>query len=127
MTKARGSAPLNRADLTEAFRTFDQEVLTPKLREQQTYVDQGFTSMQAYMDQGFASMHKYVDSSVSHAVHELKDYIDTKLADYTSDIFKRLEQRFQRDREFKHHVVKLLRKHRIGTAEEVAFLEGLAG
>lgn len=57
--------------------------------------------------------------------HNLKSYIDDKLANYTSDIFKRLERTFQRDKAFKEKLVDVLKKNKIGTAEEIAFLEGV--
>ncbi len=34
-----------------------------------------------------------VDKTIAAQTHELKSYIDEKLADYTSDIFKRMEKR----------------------------------
>ncbi|MBI4135326.1 hypothetical protein HY477_01160 [Candidatus Uhrbacteria bacterium] len=57
--------------------------------------------------------------------HNLKSYIDDKLADYTSDIFKRLDKKYDKDRQFKNKVVELLRTHNIGTTEDLAYLEGL--
>ncbi len=57
--------------------------------------------------------------------HDLKVYIDQKLADYTSDIFKRLDKKYQKDKEFKEKVVELFQRHKIGSAEELAFLKGL--
>lgn len=58
--------------------------------------------------------------------HNLKSYIDDKLADYTSDIFKRLEKRDIKEKEFKRKVVELFKRHDIGTTEDLAFLDGLA-
>ena len=57
--------------------------------------------------------------------HELKSYIDDKLANYTSDIFKRLDKKYGKEKQFKTKVVELLRKHQIGTSEDLAYLEGL--
>ncbi len=68
---------------------------------------------------------KYVNEENGQLKHELKTYIDDKLADYTSDIFKRLDKKYQKDHAFKEKVVTLFKKHRIGSAEEIAFLEGL--
>lgn len=58
--------------------------------------------------------------------HNLKSYIDDKLADYTSDIFKRLEKKDTKEKEFKRKVVELFKRHDIGTTEDLAFLDGLA-
>lgn len=66
-----------------------------------------------------------VNKSNASLKHELKEYIDQKLGDYTSDIFKRLDKKYQKDKQFKEKVVDLFKKHKIGTAEELAFLDGL--
>ena len=58
--------------------------------------------------------------------NKLKSYIDDKLADYTSDIFKRLEKKDIKEKEFKRKVVELFKRHDIGTTEDLAFLDGLA-
>lgn len=57
--------------------------------------------------------------------YNLKVYIDEKLANYTSDIFKRLEKRDINDKHFKVKVVELFKKHHIGSEKELAFLEGM--
>jgi hypothetical protein len=73
-----------------------------------------------------------VDKKINTALgvfgHNLKAYIDDKLADHTSDIFKRLDRKYQngkKDKKFKVKVVALFKKHHIGTREDVAFLDGL--
>ena len=58
--------------------------------------------------------------------HRLKTYIDHKLSDYSVEIFKRLDERYRKEKQFKQKVVELLRKHGIGSPEEVSFLDGLA-
>ena len=67
-----------------------------------------------------------IKEEIGASEHRLKSYIDDKLADYTSDIFKRLDKKYAQDKQFKVKVVGLLRTHKIGTAEEIAYLEGLA-
>lgn len=67
-----------------------------------------------------------VDEKIARLEHNLKSYIDDKLADYTSDIFKRLEKKEIKEKEFKRKVVELFKKHDIGTSEDLAFLDGLA-
>ena len=42
--------------------------------------------------------------------HNLKAYIDDKLADYTSDIFKRLDRRHQPERKFFEKIIELVKK-----------------
>ncbi len=68
---------------------------------------------------------KNLDNKVSKFEYNLKVYIDEKLSDYTSDIFKRLEKKQQKDSQFKEKVVELFKKHHIGSPEELAFLHGL--
>lgn len=68
-----------------------------------------------------------VESRLNEINYDLKVYIDEKLADYTSDIFKRLDKKDRKDTQFKEKVVELFSKHKIGTPEERAFLKGLAG
>lgn len=57
--------------------------------------------------------------------HRLKDYIDRKLTDHTAELFKRLDERYGREKQFKEKIVELFRKHKIGSSEDLAFLEGL--
>ena len=66
-----------------------------------------------------------LEEKVNRIEYNLKVYIDEKMADYTSDIFKRLEKKYQQDRCFKQKIVELLKKHKIGSLEEISFLEGL--
>lgn len=68
---------------------------------------------------------KAVEDRMNRVEYNLKDYIDKKMADYTSDIFKRLDKKYQKDFQFKKKVVELFKKHNIGNGEELAFLEGL--
>jgi hypothetical protein len=49
------------------------------------------------------------------------------LANYTSDIFIRLDQKYQKEVLFKAKVVELFKKHSIGSGEDIAFLQGLTG
>jgi len=62
---------------------------------------------------------------ISEHEYKIKSYIEDKLADYHSDIFKRLDRKETTEREFKMKIVELLKKHNIGTGEDIAFLEGV--
>lgn len=66
-----------------------------------------------------------INSSEGRIKHELKEYIDDKLADYTSDIFRRLDKKYQKEKQFKEKVVELFKKHKIGSQTDLAYLEGL--
>lgn len=72
------------------------------------------------------TVNEVMDKKNAELEYKLKTYIDNKLAEYTSDIFKRLDKKYQKDLEFKKGVVALLKKHKIGSAEEIAYLAGLA-
>ena len=58
--------------------------------------------------------------------HDLKVYIDEKLGSYTSDIFTRLDKKYAKEKQFKDKLLEVLKKHNIGSAEDMAYLEGLA-
>ena len=58
--------------------------------------------------------------------HNLKTYIDEKLADYTSEIFSRWAKKEKKESDFRKTVVNILKKHNIGTEKELAYLKGLA-
>lgn len=58
--------------------------------------------------------------------YSLKTYIEEKMGEYHSDVFKRMEKEFQEDRHFQKKVIELLRANNIGTTEDWAYLEGLA-
>lgn len=58
--------------------------------------------------------------------HNLKDYIDRKLSEYHTDLFKKLDEARRRDTQFKEKVIEIFRRQKIGSTEEIAYLEGLA-
>lgn len=109
--KSAGDKPVTMNLLFE----FTDEVLLPRMSD----------LMDDKLDKRFAQLDLELDKRFAQQNYELKDYIDKKLADYTSDIFRRLEKRDIHDKHFKVKVVELFKKHRIGTEKELAFLEGL--
>ncbi|MFA5813397.1 MAG: hypothetical protein WC862_02695 [Patescibacteria group bacterium] len=58
--------------------------------------------------------------------HEIKSYLDNRLADHTAELFSRLDRKYQSEKQFREKVVELFRKHQIGTTEDIAYLAGLA-
>lgn len=58
--------------------------------------------------------------------NRLKDYIDRKLTDHTAELFKRLDEKYQKEKQFHEKVIDLFKKHKIGGPEDIAYLEGLA-
>lgn len=68
----------------------------------------------------------HVKQEVTGSEYRIKDYIDRKLSDHTVEMFKRLDERYHKEKQFKQKVVDLFRKHHIGSDDEIAFLDGLA-
>lgn len=68
---------------------------------------------------------KCVSAESGALKHELKEYIDKKLDYYTTDIFRRLDKKYQKEKQFKEKVVELFKKYKIGSATDLAYLEGL--
>lgn len=58
--------------------------------------------------------------------HDLKVYIDEKLANLVSEVFERLDKKYAKEKQFKDKLLEILKKHNIGSAEDMAYLEGLA-
>ena len=98
---------------------YTDEFLMPKI----------YDTMGAMMDEKIgvanAKLEQKMKAGNAKLEHNLKSYIDDKLADYTSDIFKRLDKKYEKDQQFKSKVVELFRAYNIGKPEDVAYLEGL--
>ncbi|MBI5729433.1 MAG: hypothetical protein HY983_04325 [Candidatus Magasanikbacteria bacterium] len=58
----------------------------------------------------------HLEKRINEINYDLRVYIDEKLSDYTSDIFKRLDKKYKQDVQFKEKVVELFSKHKIGAA-----------
>jgi hypothetical protein len=94
---------------------YTDEFLIPKMYEM----------TQEMIQDEHIGMVKILKEEIAKSTHEIKSYMDDKLGEYTSDIFKRLDKKYQKDRQFKAKVVELFKKHNIGTKEDLAFLEGV--
>lgn len=94
---------------------FTDDFLIPKMSEM----------MDEKIKTGNALLEEKIKTGNANLEHNLKSYIDDKLANYTSDIFKRLDKKYQKEKQFKEKVVELFKKHNIGSKEDLAFLEGL--
>lgn len=66
-----------------------------------------------------------VKEEIGQSEYRMKDYIDRKLTDHTTELFKKLEQKFQTERQFKERVVDIFKRNNLATAEDIAFLDGL--
>lgn len=90
---------------------YTDEFLIPKFSE---LMDYKLESVNGEWDKKFASQ-----------THELKSYIDDKLADHTLEMFRRLDEKYQKEKQFRERVVALFKKNNIGSPEDIAYLEGL--
>lgn len=68
---------------------------------------------------------KIVSGKTAGLEYNLKEYIDKKFDDHSTELFKRLERKEQKEKQFKEKVVDLFKRHNIGTPEDLAFLDGL--
>ncbi len=103
----------NKADLDKVVTLgvllqFTDEFLIPKMTE----------VMGEMMDEKIALAN-------AKLTHDLKIYIDEKQANLVSEIFERLDKKYQKEKQFKEKVLELFKKHNIGSSEDIAFLEGL--
>lgn len=66
-----------------------------------------------------------VNDAIGKSENRMMSYIDRQLTDHITDLFKRLEQKFQSERQFKERVLDIFKRNNLATAEDIAFLEGL--
>ncbi len=76
------------------------------------------------MRQDMSQMSKEFNSDLGKVNHDLKVYIDERMGTYTSEIFIRLDKKYQKEKDFKQKVVEIFKKNNLGTPEDIAFLEG---
>lgn len=106
--KDKPSADLDKVVTIGLLLEYTQEVLLPG-------IDRMFEKSEARIKQEMGKLE-----------YNLKTYVDRKLTDHTDALFKRLDAKYQKEKQFHEKVVELFRKHHIGTPEDVAFLEGLS-
>lgn len=100
--------------ITEAICEFADEFLIPRM-------DEMIKESEGRLNERIDNLGK----RVAKLEYDLKSYIDDRMADYTSDIFKRLEKRYALDRKYKEKVLELVKRNNLGTSEEIAYLEGI--
>ncbi len=104
---------------------YTDEFLLPKIDEMFKESEQRMDGKLNKLAEKFNMLDKKIDTVTGKLQHDLLVAMDEKFADYTSDIFKRLDKKYKRDKEFKEKVVALFKQHNIGTSEDIAFLQGL--
>lgn len=66
-----------------------------------------------------------IQQTVAASEYRIKEYVDKKLENHTAELFKRLDKRYEKEKQFRRKVVELFKRHNIGTAEDLAFLDGI--
>ncbi len=115
--KNNNSGELQKTVTVEVLLDFTDDILLPRIAD---IIDEKIVASTSVIRNEFRN-------EISQLNHDLKIYIDQKLGDYTSDIFNRLDKKYQQDKRFKEKMIEILKRSSIATAEEVAYLEGLAG
>lgn len=100
---------------------FTEEILLPRIEE----IVKKVSGLEKRMD-GLEGKMEGLEEKMGTMEYNLKAYIDKKFDEYITDLFNRLNRKEQKEKQFKEKVVDLLKRHGIGTVEELAFLEGLA-
>lgn len=90
---------------------FTEDILIPRLSEA--------------MDEKIKASEERTNKNVKATEHNLKSYIDRKSTETTDEVFRRLEKKYGNDKAFREKVVQVLKKHKIGTAEDFAYFEGI--
>ncbi len=102
---------------------FTDDFLIPKMGEMMDEkIEKG---LQAFEVRFEAKMDGKINTATGKLNHDLKEFITEKQADTVSEIFERLDRKYQKEKQFKEKVLELFKKHNIGSSEDLAYLEGL--
>ncbi len=94
---------------------FTEEVLLPRMSD----------LMEEKIIQSEVRTEGRLQKALAQQTHDLKDYIDRKLADHTAEMFRRLDERYKKDKQFKEKILELFKRNNIGTPEDIAYLQGI--
>jgi hypothetical protein len=114
--------------MMEVLIEYTETFLMPLLDERFGMIDKKFEAVDSRfksIDQGFVNMQQEFKVELGLFRHELKDYINTKLADTTADLIKRLDRR-EKAIKFERKVTSIFKENHIGTKKDIAYLESLA-
>ena len=98
---------------------YTDEFLIPKIGE---VVDEKINMSITKLEQ---NINEKINISHAKLEHNLKDYIDRKGSQYMTDAFQKMEKTFQKDKAYKEKLISLLKKYKIGTNTDWAYLDGL--
>lgn len=87
---------------------------------------EAINTFSTHVDKRFEDMSLDTKKDLGKLNHDLKDHIDRKISGYNTDLFKKLEKKYQLDKHYKNKIVELFKSNQIGTPEDLAYLEGLA-
>ncbi len=113
---------------------YTEEVLIPRMADlMDDKLEKGFQSFERRFEKkmdekfknGFESFEKKMDLKFARQNYEIKEYVDKKLSNYTDKIFKKLDKKYEQEKQFRSKVVELFKKNKIGTAEDWAYLDGM--
>ncbi|MBD3311471.1 MAG: hypothetical protein GF349_03175 [Candidatus Magasanikbacteria bacterium] len=119
--ESRNESDLNRAVTLEVLLEYTDQFLIPKISD---LIDDRFEQIDKRFDM-VDDRFEQIDKRFYTQEHDLKSYIDDKLADQTSEIFKRLDRSQKREKEFKKKQIELFKQYEIGSKEDIVFLENL--
>lgn len=73
-----------------------------------------------------ARSNKQMKENNAEQENHMKDYIDRKFYNQLGEFSKRLDAKIEKEKQFKEKVIDLFKRYKMGTSEEIAFMEGLA-
>ncbi|OGH73861.1 MAG: hypothetical protein A3C90_01295 [Candidatus Magasanikbacteria bacterium RIFCSPHIGHO2_02_FULL_51_14] len=114
--KSELDKPVTVGVLMDTLVEYTDQILIPRLEEM---MDKKIVSSEVRLKE-------HVDKKIAGSEHRMMTYIDRKLTDSIAGLFKRLDAKYQKEKQFREKVVELLKRHNIGTSEDIAYLEGLA-
>src|SRR3989339_78658 len=101
MAKNNNNNPVTKKELGEVLGTFAEDVLLPAVER---IVDEK------------------IDQKLAKHTHEMKDYIDSKLADQKGDIIEYIKGEQERDNNWKLKVVEILKRNKLANPKELELL-----
>lgn len=101
---------------------FTDSFLIPKIAE---LIKDESKSLESRIEERMDVKFSSVDKRFFLLENNLKTYIDRRFSDYTAELFRRLDAKYQKEKQFKEKVLELFKKHSIGSTEDLAYLEGL--
>jgi hypothetical protein len=71
------------------------------------------------------AVERIVDGKIAKSNHEMKSYLDDKLAETKGDIIAVIKGEKEKDKSFKTKVVEIFKRNKLGDQREIELLEAL--